>query len=415
MGERWTTRRNREIVLVSHVAVIGGAATMVRNMVDVLREDAWRCSVVCPNGEGVDRFRTEGVSVVTPPWPIVGFAHTTACSYSFLHPRNLQGLFRVWRSQNVWCDYFKSLTAETICLCSLVLAPMAMAARRAGKKVVCLVQETGIRGACGLRTAWLRHTLSKYAHATIFISEYDKLFWRVKTPIVEVVANWVDIKKFDAHYSKVLARNQVGIPLDARVVLFMGGVCEIKGTSVLLKAIDLMEDTPNVLCVIAGYQDDTVRTGLPKANKIWRRFRGIVSTDYHKRVKGLIQSCNLEKRLLFTGVVGNVVPLYAASDIVVFPAVRPHQARPLIEAGAMAKPVIISDFSNIREYAKNNCILVPPNDPCALASAIRNLLDDPVRAEMIRMNNYCFVLKRHSVEENGALLVSIFNRVVGNL
>jgi glycosyltransferase involved in cell wall biosynthesis len=78
----------------------------------------------------------------------------------------------------------------------------------------------------------------------------------------------------------------------------------------------------------------------------------------------------------------DVPQLLAACDVVVFPAVVPHFARPLIEAAAMAKPVVASDLGGPRELVVHGStgLLVPPNDPEALASAIAAVLEDPQAA-----------------------------------
>ena len=43
----------------------------------------------------------------------------------------------------------------------------------------------------------------------------------------------------------------------------------------------------------------------------------------------------------------------AACDLLVFPATTNHFARPIVEAGAMGKPVVASRFPIIEELVKN--------------------------------------------------------------
>ena len=70
--------------------------------------------------------------------------------------------------------------------------------------------------------------------------------------------------------------------------------------------------------------------------------------------------------------------LIAATDIIVFPSTVPHFARPVIEASAMAKPVIASDIGGPRELVvpDETGLLIPPDNPEQLATAIVSLLDD---------------------------------------
>ena len=44
---------------------------------------------------------------------------------------------------------------------------------------------------------------------------------------------------------------------------------------------------------------------------------------------------------------------YKEANIIVFPSTKPHQARPIYEAGISNKPIIISDFNETKEFAIN--------------------------------------------------------------
>jgi glycosyltransferase involved in cell wall biosynthesis len=80
-----------------------------------------------------------------------------------------------------------------------------------------------------------------------------------------------------------------------------------------------------------------------------------------------------------------VPQIIAATDIIVFPSTVPHFARPIIEASAMAKPVVASDIGGPRELVvpDETGLLIPPESPEKLAEAIISLLDNPEL--MIRM------------------------------
>ena len=70
--------------------------------------------------------------------------------------------------------------------------------------------------------------------------------------------------------------------------------------------------------------------------------------------------------------------LNAAADLVVFPSTLPHFARPVIEAGAMAVPVVASRLGGVEELVEDGMtgILVPPGDPAALGDAIARVLGE---------------------------------------
>jgi glycosyltransferase involved in cell wall biosynthesis len=96
----------------------------------------------------------------------------------------------------------------------------------------------------------------------------------------------------------------------------------------------------------------------------------------------------LEDRLSFD----DLKQTYARARIIVVPLNNvPYGAgvTSLLEAMAMGKPLIVTASTGIEEYIRPglSAFVVPPDDPAALADAIRTLWDDSARcAEMGRHN-----------------------------
>jgi glycosyltransferase involved in cell wall biosynthesis len=85
------------------------------------------------------------------------------------------------------------------------------------------------------------------------------------------------------------------------------------------------------------------------------------------------------------GEVADVRDYLAAADIVVLPSYREGTPRSLLEAAAMARPIVTTDITGCREVVDDgyNGLLVPVKDVMALAAAIRCLLRDaPLRHQM---------------------------------
>jgi glycosyltransferase involved in cell wall biosynthesis len=106
--------------------------------------------------------------------------------------------------------------------------------------------------------------------------------------------------------------------------------------------------------------------------------------------------------------------LYASADVVAFPATRPHQARPILEAGAMAKPVVASDFSNLREFVgdQQNGLLVPPGDANAIANALRAILTDQNLARRLGEENYRRTIAVHNEQINAPRFNAIYQQLL---
>jgi glycosyltransferase involved in cell wall biosynthesis len=80
--------------------------------------------------------------------------------------------------------------------------------------------------------------------------------------------------------------------------------------------------------------------------------------------------------------------LYATCDVFVSTSWREGFGLPPLEAMACGAPVVLTDSSGVREFARNgeNCLMVPPRNPKTLAEAIQCILTDRNLAEKLREN-----------------------------
>ena len=94
------------------------------------------------------------------------------------------------------------------------------------------------------------------------------------------------------------------------------------------------------------------------------------------RGRGLADAVN------FPGRVGDVAWWLRRADVVVHPARWEGFGLALLEAMLCARPVVATAVSSIPEIVADGetGLLVPPEDPAALAEAVTVLLDDPARA-----------------------------------
>ena len=80
----------------------------------------------------------------------------------------------------------------------------------------------------------------------------------------------------------------------------------------------------------------------------------------------------------WSGEVSDVRPIMAKSNVVVLPSYREGIPRALLEAAAMAKPIITTDAVGCREVVDDeiNGLLVPVKDAPALARAMERMIND---------------------------------------
>lgn len=79
------------------------------------------------------------------------------------------------------------------------------------------------------------------------------------------------------------------------------------------------------------------------------------------------------------GQVADIRSVWAQAHIAVLPSRREGLPKSLLEAAACGRPMVATDVPGCREIARPgvNAVLVPPDDPGALAEAIATLVRDP--------------------------------------
>ncbi|MGE3818751.1 MAG: glycosyltransferase [Isosphaeraceae bacterium] len=151
-------------------------------------------------------------------------------------------------------------------------------------------------------------------------------------------------------------RAEFGWRPDAPMILFAGRLVEQKGVDVLIDALDLLQHVwPELRTLIVG--DGPMRDTLVET----------------------AQAYDLDARLRFTGHREDVPRLLAASDLLVLPSRYEGLPNVVLEAMRFGKPVVATAAPGTTELVVDGQtgMLVPLDDPRALAQAIRTVLGDP--------------------------------------
>lgn len=165
--------------------------------------------------------------------------------------------------------------------------------------------------------------------------------------------------------SGTAAPAQVG-PVGAGRPLMLGMLARlqpVKGHDLALEAVRLLEDRLPVRLVIVG--PDT--------------------TDWAQQMKTRSLDLNLQDRVEFRGETSDIQRVFDQMDVMLAPSRREALNLSLIEAAAAGRPGIGTRIGGIPEVIEDerSGLLVPPEDPAALAEAILRLgLDDTLRLRM---------------------------------
>ena len=186
---------------------------------------------------------------------------------------------------------------------------------------------------------------------------------------LEHLGNGVDLSRFrpDRFGPEDVARvkDKLAIPVDAPVVGLVGRMVREKGYEEFVSAAALVSGTrPDVHFLAVGPDE--------------RRQK----SDAFTREQMLARAAStptLRGRLHVLGLRHDIPALYAAMDVVTLPSYREGFPRSLVEAAAMAKPIVATDIRGCREVVREgeNGFLVPVKNVPVLADRILALLDRP--------------------------------------
>lgn len=303
------------------------------------------------------------------------FQHTTAGWATLRKPRTLisaaSNSLRKKQGAVALRRLVERVRPDIVHLNSAVLSYAAQALHAIGTPFVWHVRESPVHGLCGLRTARLAREMKTLPDELIFISRADRAAW-VQDERGRVVYNCVPgLVQRQPQGAEAPSRESLGIPASAFVICYVGGLAEIKGIDVLLRAMPTVfashpnafllmtnsECAPPATALSSFVRSVAPRLGLPLPHQRWEG--QLSQPEFARRVRRLPFCLDIDRYM-------------ALADVLVFPAVRPHFARPVIEAAAVGVPTIASRLPGVTEIIddRSTGLLVPAGDAGALAAAI---------------------------------------------
>ena len=183
----------------------------------------------------------------------------------------------------------------------------------------------------------------------------------------------------------------------------MGGAKKFKGFEILAKSIEGVDN--NVKVVLAGDYKRFKKTGVMVHFKrvLNRLIRNV--PDFDQLLK--------DPRIKFVGLSTEVPELIQSCDVVLFPAIKTHFPRPLIEGMAMKKMSLAFDIDGIEEVIKNekNGLVIRQTTSRGLARGI-NELASMTRDQHNKMSDFGYQFaKSHFSSENIKQITGIYDEL----
>jgi glycosyltransferase involved in cell wall biosynthesis len=165
-------------------------------------------------------------------------------------------------------------------------------------------------------------------------------------------------------------RARLGLEDAYPLVAVVGNVTRARGQDLALSAMpDVAETHPKAHLLIAGAPHDRP-----------------ADLAYLAELEATAQAPGLAGRVTFSGFVPEVADVYAAADLLLNPArFNEPFGRVALEALLAGCPVLATRVGAIPELLRDgqDSVLVPPEDPEAIAIGIASLASDPARAETL--------------------------------
>jgi len=243
------------------------------------------------------------------------------------------------------------MNAQSLRMTALAGAARGMRLARAGlvTSVSDLADRAAGRGA--------RLVLQRFPDEVIFASRFerDRLAESWGHAIGQVIHPGVDVPRPGA-IEPIDLESKHGVPRDARVIGYVGALSPQKAVGDAVAALVRLPDDVCLCIVGEGAEEGALRAEA--------RRRGV------------------ERRVVFAGGSQEVQRYMISFTALVLPSRREVLPFTLLEAAALAIPVIAADVGGVREIVdpRETGLLYPTGDVDGLVRAIRGILDDPSRA-----------------------------------
>ena len=132
------------------------------------------------------------------------------------------------------------------------------------------------------------------------------------------------------------------------------------------------------------------------------------------RLRSRIAALGVGDHVHVTGFLANPFPVVRSLDVVAHPALRDPFPLALLEAMALGRPIVATRVGGIPEAVRHGdeALLVPPDDPLALADAIQRLFDDRELADRLGVAAGRRVERDHGAERTAQGLLAVYRRVL---
>ncbi|HID62484.1 MAG TPA: glycosyltransferase family 1 protein [Anaerolineae bacterium] len=216
---------------------------------------------------------------------------------------------------------------------------------------------------------------------------------------MKVIHNGIDLSEFDNNKRTDYLLEELGLCGEDKVVSIFARLTPWKGHRLFIEgAAQIKQQMERVKFLVVGSQLDYE-----------------IGENYEEQLRNLVRDLKLDGDVIFTGFRRDVPNLMALSDVIVSTSNKEPFGRVMLEAGAMARPVVASNSGGHPEIVIDGVTgyLVPPDDVEILASKILTLLRDGERAKELGKNARERVEAQFALEGMIKKLLKVYAELLG--
>lgn len=383
-----------KILVIQHTDMIGGslngAIELVRSLYELNRNDQIDFYVQSTYKGREEIYQNYGIRVLDNDLKVTTFDYFNGGNGL---ARTLLKYCMTYKYKKEWKLFLNREKYDLVILNTSVLWPLCNAINKSGAKCICYIRETVKGSVNSFINRQIRNKLSKCTKL-FFLTEFDRRKWDVHLSKEKqfVLPECVNLP--NTLYNKKSEREKLSLDNDTFYVLFMGGMQKIKGAEIIVKAMKIIKDkgySGKVCLLILG------ESGTEILNFVYK-FKYFSKVLYQKKVNDYIKKHTLNDVIIKCGYQRNIYEWLAASDVVVFPVTSVHQARPIYEAGAVERSIILPDFPNYEDNLINgfNGVTFEKGNAESLSNRIIEMYNNKAFLEQLGKNNYQMTKIKHS-------------------
>jgi len=397
----------RLVILTTYYwPVVGGAESSAERLARYFAGHGYSVRVVTKRVERdrPDRETVEGIDVVRigPGGPRSGAGKWQ------LMPFAAAWLVRHARSYDIVCciDY-RGIAIGALAARAWTRRPVLVQAQTtgvlSGDNAAAVLRRLGISEEGGVAPflKWPARAAYRRADAFACISheiEREVIKCGIAADRIHYLPNAIDMGRFRPATPDLrsVLRRELGLVPGAVACVYVGRLSREKGLMDLLEAWRLLGSTRGVLLIVGPDMEDHPWNIGPAA----RQF---------------VKDHGLERSVRFLGSRGDVAPALQAADLLVQPSHFEALGLSPIEALACGVPVVASAVGGLLDFVKDgeNGKLCPPQNPPALAQALRPLIDDDALRARLASRARASVAAEYDEEIVFSRFASILDRLAG--